>query len=520
MYHSLSDIQNVDRVLCQDSGDARCEPRLVLTGYGNQQYVVHSLGPESAKGVILPVRDKDWKAGFAAAPDSPDNNFNPAAQQRDHLPAGLVYTGPRHNRLSQQKRVKTRFENTGLGQQLAFVTASLCLLVSLALVALGAISSRHMQLQQQEEYGTALAHQIARRISTAMESGDLLSVSAFLQRFVETSSAQEVAIFDVEGKALGQAGEAQGQNLNQYLAPVRIGSDIAGQVVITVSTDNAQAAHLRFVLSLLGLAVLLSLAVYGGSRHLGQKLGARLTGLARVIALEEEEPGHKTANEITLLAKHIEALPMDLLRTRSEPGPQDENYRTTAVLYLHLTSLADYVDTLDDQSLHRYSDRWHQVVYAAAGFYAGDLQVTRQFGLTIFFSGHNSAGSAAFRAASCAWLVQAVSQELERQMSLSMSVAMAIAQSELGVGDGSDIYPGLYMQHTLDELQAVCASRPPKILLSPGTCEDVDISGRLQCQVTEVRDYAMIEEFAGPYQDLLERQLRLILKRLADPGSR
>jgi hypothetical protein len=99
-----------------------------------------------------------------------------------------------------------------------------------------------------------------------------------------------------------------------------------------------------------------------------------------------------------------------------------------------------------------------------------------------------------------------------------MSIAMAITQSELGVGDGNDIYPGLYMQHTLDELQAICASKPPKILLSPDVCEDVDISGRLQTQLTEVRDYAMIEEFAGPYQDLLERQLRLILKRLTDPG--
>ena len=79
-----------------------------------------------------------------------------------------------------------------------------------------------------------------------MESGDLLSVSASLQRFVETSSAEQVAIFDVEGKALGQAGKAQGKNLNQYRAPVRIESDIAGQVVITISTDNAQAAHLRF----------------------------------------------------------------------------------------------------------------------------------------------------------------------------------------------------------------------------------------------------------------------------------
>ncbi len=60
--------------------------------------------------------------------------------------------------------MSNRFDNTGLGQQLAFVAAGFCLLVSLALVALGAISSRHMQLQQQEAFGSALAHQIARRI--------------------------------------------------------------------------------------------------------------------------------------------------------------------------------------------------------------------------------------------------------------------------------------------------------------------------------------------------------------------
>jgi len=66
----------------------------------------------------------------------------------------------------------------------------------------------------------------------------------------------------------------------------------------------------------------------------------------------------------------------------------------------------------------------------------------------------------------------------------------------------------------------VCASRPPNILLSPAVCEDVDVAGRLQHRPTEVRDYAVIEEFAGPYQDLLERQLRLMLKRLTDPGRR
>jgi uncharacterized membrane protein affecting hemolysin expression len=413
--------------------------------------------------------------------------------------------------------VTQRFKNAAISQQFALVAAGLCFLVSLALVTLGAISSKHLQRQQQVSFGNALAHQIARRIGTALETGDLLSISASLQRFVETSSAEEVAIFDVEGKALGQAGDAGGQNLFQYRAPVLIESDIAGEVLITVSTDAASAAHLRFVLSLIGLAILLSLSVYWISLHMGKKLGLRIRGMAKSIAMEDQQAAPATDNELDLLASRIDALPMDLLRTRSDVVAQDENYRATSVLYIHLDSLVDYVNTLDEQSLHRYTDRLHQVVYAAAGFYGGEIQVTRQFALAVYFTGPGKAGSAAFRAVSCGWLIRAVSHELEQHMPLSMNLSMAVSQSELGIGDGRDIYPGLYMQSTLDELQTVCASKPPKILLSPLVCEDTDVDGRLQQQATEVMDYAMLETFAGPYQDLLERQLQLILKRLLDP---
>lgn len=414
----------------------------------------------------------------------------------------------------------SRIRNSSLGQQFAILTAGICLLVGLALVALGAISTRHMQSLLQEEYGNALAQLVAARVSSALENGDLLSISASLRRFVNTSAAQAIAVNDVEGKVLGLAGEAQGKNLGRYTAPVRIESDFAGQVVVTVNGENARAALLRFILSMLGLAVLLSLAAFGIGRRFGQRVGSELTGLARKITLEEEAPPHRSQNELAQLAHEIDALPMDLLRTRSEPAPQDENYRTTAVLYLYLTSLVNYVDTLDENSLQRYIERLHQVIYAAAGFYAGDLQVARQFGLAVYFSGHNNAGSAAFRAASCAWLVQAVSRALEKDMSLSLSVSMAISQSELGAGSGADIYPGLYTQHALDELQSVCASKPPDILLSPAVCEDTDIAGRLECRPTEVMDYAVLEEFAEPYQDLLERQMRLVVKKLTDPGSR
>ncbi len=411
-----------------------------------------------------------------------------------------------------------RFKNAPLSQQIATLAAALCLVVSLALVILGAISSKHLQQQQQLEFGNALAHQIARRVGVALEAGDLLSITASLQRYVETSSAEEITIFDVEGKALGEAGQASGNQLTSYRAPVRIESDVAGEVLVTVNTASATAAHQRFVLSLLGLAVLLSLAVYGAGLQLGKRLGARIGKLSQALSLEDAGAEQNRGNELAVLESRVSSLPMDLLRASNDTEAREENYRSTAVLYLHLESLVDYVDTLDDQSLHRYTDRLHQVVYASAGFYGGELQVSRQFALAVYFSGPSKAGSAAFRAASCAWLVQAVSRELEQTMPLSMKIAMAMSQSELGVGDGKDIYPGLYMQHTLDELQAVCASKPPKLLLAPAVQDDTDVSGRLQLQATEVHDYAMLESFAGPYQDLLERQLQLILKRLMDPA--
>jgi len=416
--------------------------------------------------------------------------------------------------------VKKPGSKTSLGQQLALVAAGLCLAIGLAMVILGAISSRHMQLSQQEEYGTALAQLMATRISTALETGDLLSIAASLQRFVTNSSAEQIEIFDVEGKELGQAGQATGQNLHSYAASVRIDNDIAGEVLITLNADAAQAAHLRLVLSLLGLTILLTLAAYGASKHMGQRLANRLIKLAKVVATNEEgDPASASPiNEIDLLEKNIKALPMDLLRTRGSVSQRDENYQTTAVLYLHLSSLMDYVDTLDQNSLQRYTNRLHQVLYSAAGFYAGEIHVTRQFGVAIYFSGSSSAGSAAFRAASCGWLIQNVCRELEKQITLSISIAMAISQSELGIGDEEDIYPGLYMQHTIDELQTLCASKPPKILLAPVICEDIDIAGRLEHEETELRDYAMLTGFEGPYQDLLERQFRLIWKRLTGAG--
>jgi hypothetical protein len=54
-------------------------------------------------------------------------------------------------------------------------------------------------------------------------------------------------------------------------------------------------------------------------------------------------------------------------------------------------------------------------------------------------------------------------------------------------------------------------------MLSAAVCEDIDVSSRLEQRPSELGDYCILEEFLNPWDDLLERQLRLTLKRLSTP---
>jgi len=418
---------------------------------------------------------------------------------------------------SDQHEMIKAITRLGLGQQLGLAAGLLCLLTSLSLVIVSAISSRHMQQQQMQEYGAALANQIARRITTTLETGDLLNVAASLQRFVETSSAERVAIFDLEGRSLGQAGDTRDKHVHEYSAPVRIDNDTAGEVVIALNVDQTRAAQRQFVLSLAGLTALLSLGIYAVARHMGQRTGKQLQAMAEHINLQNPPLLNQTsqpANEVLLLKSHIDELPMELLRTRQSGDTREEHYQQVSILFVQLDSLANYVDTLDQTSLQRYTRRLHQVVAGAAGFYGGQLQVTRQFGISVFFSGINKAGSQAFRAASCGWLVKELCQELGQQQRLSMKVSLAVASSETGMGDDNDIYPGLYIQHVLDELQTLCAKHPQGLLLHQQVCTDPGVVGKITVNTTVDNTYTQLDGFIEPYNDLLERQLRLVWKRL------
>ena len=410
--------------------------------------------------------------------------------------------------------MKASFRDLSLTLQLPLAAAALSLAVALALVALAATSSRYLLETQQAAYGNALAQQIARRISTALESGDLLSVAASLQRFVEDSPATVVEIYDVEGQALGRAGKEALPGDAHYAAPVRIGQDTAGRVRITLDTGSAGELRQRFLLSLSALAVLLSLLVFMLARYGSGRLVGRVAAAAERLALDGDaaEPA-AAGSELALLEARVDALPLELLRPRDAGAPSGEHYRSNTVLYLHLASLAGYVDTLNERNLHRYTDRLHRIIYAAAACYGGTLQVARPFGLILCFREGGGTGSATLRAVACGALIRAVAGTLEAGMSLSLTMGMAVGRSELGPGDAADIYPGLYLQGVLDELRDACLHDREHVLVTEEAAGDADLAARAELR-PEKPGFRRLAGFAEAQDRLLQTQSALLLARL------
>jgi hypothetical protein len=414
--------------------------------------------------------------------------------------------------------VKRHLQQHSLTLQLP-LTAALCsLAVGLAIVLLATVSVRHLQSTEQEAMGQALSALLAQQARDALETGDLLSLAATLQQFRENADVARVSVFDVDDRVLAEAGAEAAQALS-FRSPVRVGADVAGQAMVTLEDSAARESRQRYLLSLSALAVVLALLVFSLSRFAAQRLAQRLQALSQRLSLEQQETAEDGA-ELAQLEARIDALPLELLRAHTQTAQREEHYRGTTVLYLQLDSLAGYVSTLNESNLLRYTTRLHRIVYAAAGCYAGTLQVARQFGLVVCFAEEAGRGSAAVRAASCAWLVRSVARELEQGMTLSFSMSMALGHSELGPGSSEDIYPGLYLQAVMDELRETCLAQPDAIVLTHSVADSSELEACARTEAGGSESTRHLLGFAPPHADLVERQRDLLLARLRKRSPR
>ena len=407
--------------------------------------------------------------------------------------------------------------------QLPLVAAGGALLVGLCVLWLAMTSSAYLHSEQERVYGEALARQVAVSVRDPLQSGDLLAARAALQRFIDAALAAGIAIRDVEGTMMGSAGDVEALDTRRYRAPILIGDDIAGDVSVAVNQRASRSSRGRFLFSLVALVAALSLAVYLGARLLAQRLSLRLLALDSQLSLPQarEEPAR---NELRRLEDTVALLPLDMLRSHAPLPAAATDYRQSSILFIHLASLARYVDTLSESNLHRYTRRLQQIVQAAAQCYRGEVSVSRPFGLLVRFQSQPNAGSEALRAACCARLLALVTTDLGERTNLSLNVAAALGFCEQGPDGADDIYPKLYQQGAIDELRDACLAQRefPAVLLASGILEDPQLgdTAALRCEDTASAEYRALLALSDEQEILLAHQAALIVERIMPRGDK
>ena len=409
-------------------------------------------------------------------------------------------------------RLLHHLRNQPLSQQLALSAAGCCLLATLTLVLVAAQSTHSIQSTTLTEHAKAAAEQLAARAATELSAGDRLGLVAELQFYTDQTLFAAARVLDVEDMELAARGQVVA-GTQAFRHPVVIDDNTAGQVELYLDFGNQKAVLESLIWGLVALSALLSVAVYALTRPMGQKLASNISeAVAQLDGLTEQDS--VSINEVHKLQDRINALPLELLRSR-DPGDHGEEYYTdTAILCISLKHLPGYLDTLDESRLRHYVSMLHRMAYGCAGFYGGDLSVARQFTLAIYFSGDHPAGSPVLRAASCAWLLSRISEIAEKQGRLSFTAGLAVGMSELGRGDERDIYPGLYIQSTLDELLDLSNQQAEGVLLSSNAAEDPGLTTRMGIDVIDEK-WMALGEISGAHLNLLERQLHLIRRIIA-----
>jgi len=422
-----------------------------------------------------------------------------------------------------------RFAAHSLSLQLSLVAAVAALVVGLCLLWLAATASSHLLAQQEQRYGDALARQLAASLREPLQSGDLLAARATLQRFLDSSLANSIVISDVEGAPIGSAGVALGTGARPYRAPITVGGDVAGEVLLAVEGEAVRESRWRFIFSLLALTAALSLLVFLATRFLARDLARRLSGLATRLAVatpdgatREDELEERGDNELQLLEDTVDAMPLEMLHGHAPVPRAASDFDDTVILFVHLASLARYVDTLSESNLHRYSRRLQQLVQAAAHCYRGKLSVARPFGLLLTFAPQRNTGGEAFRAASCALLLRQVAQALQQSTSLSFDLSMALGHCEENRDGVDDIYPALHLQGAIDELHGACLREelPATILVDDTVSGDSELTAIARFDDVAPGGGERLRRLLGlgdEQEALVKHQAELIVNRIA-PG--
>ncbi|MEM8493187.1 MAG: hypothetical protein AAF756_20410 [Pseudomonadota bacterium] len=414
-----------------------------------------------------------------------------------------------------------RIERLSLSRSVPLLAASGALVLGLSIVGFAATSSGYLQQARDSSYAESLATQIAVSISEPLQRSDLLSVRAFLDRYLRQALAAGISILDIEGNPIAAAGDTSAMQLEGFSAPISIGGDIAGRVIVYLDGQQQRESQWRFIFSLSALVGALSLLAYLGAKAIVRRQVEALEQMRSYLTLDNandfEQSIHE--NELTALEATIGSLPLELLKAQAPVPSAASDFNERPLLLVHLASLARYVNTLSETNLHRYSRRMQQIIHAAARCYGGTLSVVRPYAIMVTFDDH-ATESAVLNAINCGRLIALTAKGLQAHTSLSLDVVMAINLCETPVDEQDDVYPALHLQDSIDELRECCLSAASlPALFIPGRLADnealrADIDLDQMIQESTSGDFLRLQSLRPDRETLLAHQSELIIKRM------
>ncbi|MGI9251558.1 MAG: AhpA/YtjB family protein [Pseudohongiellaceae bacterium] len=167
-------------------------------------------------------------------------------------------------------------------------TASVCLLVVLAMSVFWLINSFYMQKvmrQQADELGQTLSRQIASQVTELMLVNDLISLNVVLNNIALNSNITEVSVLNVDGNLLATASNnstppgtlvplpfSLTEVRGDYQAPVVVAGSTAGYVRLSLDLNYMEASLMNTLLFVLAATLLLLIVAISLTRSYFQYL--------------------------------------------------------------------------------------------------------------------------------------------------------------------------------------------------------------------------------------------------------
>ena len=330
--------------------------------------------------------------------------------------------------------------------QLGLATATLTLIACLILVWLSATSTRHISDEQAHIIIKTLAAQLSDQISRDVVTQDTLAITALLNRAVRADWIQGAALKNLKGDTLAQAGELTGISATSRIV---IDAKEVAELTAYQPKQRVESLQSQQTWTLAGIACIIAFAFGAIAAQIGRIYSSALEELKSQIPRTAHT--NDSSNEIHAIRERLNALPLNLLAEHARDDSHQTEVHPAVISLVALDSLEHYINTLNEESLERYTQKLYRCIQRAAALYGGQIKVIRPLRVAMIF-GQQSDRAASTSAIQATLLLQLLCKRLSDRGQLNFKTRCVLGKSEMAPMSEHDFYAELYVQPIFDHL--------------------------------------------------------------------